>query len=116
MKIKSKIKECRLIVTVKMGWGEAIDEPELTRFSRASIKGFLKPSLIKNNQYAYSGPVGIALFERLKKPITKHEFFVIVEQVVVAIQRLERAKISIQHKFNYKLLGHLVWHRRPSSF
>lgn len=97
MKLKAKTKEYRLILTVKMSSGENIDEKELDRFSRAYLRGFLKPALIKNNRIEYTGPIGISLQERLKKPISKRDFYFIMEQLVVAVQRLHANQMPIKN-------------------
>lgn len=87
MKFKAKAKDCQLLVKAKASIGESIDEKELDRFSRVYLRGFLKPKMIKRN--LITGPVGISLYERLKKPTNKREFLFILEQIVVAVQKLQ---------------------------
>lgn len=89
MKFKAKAKDCQLFVKAKTSIGESIDEKELDRFSRVYLRGFLKPKMVKRNLIEYTGPVGISLYERLKKPATKREFLFILEQIVVAVQKLQ---------------------------
>lgn len=89
MKFKAKVKDCQLFVKAKTSIGESIDEKELDRFSRVYLRGFLKPKMVKRNLIEYTGPVGISLYERLKKPTTKREFLFILEQIVVAVQKLQ---------------------------
>lgn len=89
MKFKAKAKDCQLLVKAKTSIGESIDEKELDRFSRVYLCGFLKPKMVKRNLIEYTGPVGISLYERLKKPTTKREFLFILEQIVVAVQKLQ---------------------------
>ncbi len=89
MKFKIKQKDCQLIVKVKTSFGETIDQKEIDRFSRAFLRGFLKPKIIKKNLIEYTGPVGISLYDRMKKPISKRDFLFILEQIVVAIQKLK---------------------------
>ncbi len=89
MKFKAKSRDCQLIVKVKTSYGETIDDKELDRFSRVFLRGFLKPKMIKKNQVEYTGPVGVSLYERLRKPITKRDFLFILEQIVVAVQKLQ---------------------------
>lgn len=84
-----KKKNCHLVIKAKAAFGESIDEKELDRFSRFYLRGFLKPRLIKKNQIEYTGPIGVSLSERLKMPITKRDFLFIVEQIVVAVQKLQ---------------------------
>lgn len=78
MKFKAKAKDCQLLVKAKTSIGESIDEKELDRFSRVYLRGFLKPKMVKRNLIEYTGPVGISLYERLKKPTTKREFLFIL--------------------------------------
>ena len=88
MKFKAKAKDCNLTVRVKTARGEVIDEQALDAFLRVYLRGFLRPKLLKKNLLEYTGPVGISLFERLKKPITKRDFLFIMEQIVVAVQKV----------------------------
>ena len=97
MKFKAKAKDCQLLVKVKTTFGETIDEKELDRFSRVFLRGFLKPKLVKKNLIEYTGPVGISLYDRLKRPVTKREFLFILEQVVVAVQKLQANKMGINN-------------------
>ncbi len=97
MKFKAKAKDCQLIVKVKTSFGEVIDEKELDRFSRVFLRGFLKPKLIKRNQIEYTGPIGLNLYERLKRPITKREFLFIIEQVVVAVHKLQANSMPLNN-------------------
>ena len=97
MKIKAKKKGCILTVNVKASPGEVINEKELDRFSRVFLRGFLKPRLIKTSVVEYTGPLGVSLFERLKKPITKRDFLLIIEQIVVAVQKLQNNRMPINN-------------------
>lgn len=97
MKFKAKAKDCQLLVKVKASFGETIDEKELERFSRVFLRGFLKPKLVKKNRIEYTGPVGISLYERLKKPVTKRDFLFILEQVVVAAQKLQANNMGMNN-------------------
>jgi len=97
MKFKTKAKECQLLVRVKASFGETIDEKDLDRFSRTYLRGFLRPRLVKKNVIEYTGPVGISLYERLKKPVSKREFLFIIEQIVVAIQKLYVNNMAINN-------------------
>lgn len=97
MKFKAKAKDCQLLVKVKTTFGETIDEKELDRFSRVFLRGFLKPKMVKKNLIEYTGPVGISLYDRLKRPVTKREFLFILEQVVVAVQKLQANNMGINN-------------------
>lgn len=95
MKFKAKSEDCQLIVKVKILSGEILDERELDKFARAYFRGFLKPGAVKKNQIEYTGPVGISLYERLKRPITKRDFLFIIEQIIVAVQKLHTNEMPI---------------------
>ena len=95
MKISAKTKDCRLLVKVKASFRESFDEKALDSFARTYLRGFLKPKLVKKNLIEYSGPVGISLYERLKKPMTKRDFLFVMEQIVVAVQKIHSNNFSL---------------------
>lgn len=88
MKISAAKKDSRLLVKVKTASNEAVDPKELDRFSRVYLRCFLKPTMTKSNLVEYTGPMGISLKEKLRKPVTKREFLMIMEHVIVAVQKL----------------------------
>ena len=96
MKLKAKAKDCQLLVKVKTSGNEIVDEKELDRFARVFLRGFLKPKLIKKNVIEYTGPVGVSLYERLKRPLTKRDFLFILEQIVVAVQKLQANSMGLE--------------------
>ena len=97
MNIKVKnVKNVQLEVKVKLSSNEIIDYTQLDRFQRAFIKGFLKPQAEKNT-YIYTGPIGISLKERFQEPVTKKDFCYIIEQVVMAVQKLNANKFSVNN-------------------
>ncbi len=97
MKFKANAKDCQLLVKVKASFGETIDEKELDRFARVYLRGFLKPRLVKKNVIEYTGPVGISIYERLKRPVTKRDFLFILEQIVVAVQKLQANHMGVNN-------------------
>ena len=88
MKLKVKCKNAQLNVKVKLSRHDLVDQKEVDFISRVYIRGFLKPVFFKRNTLEYTGPVGITLSERLKKPVSKYDFFFIMEQIVVATKRI----------------------------
>ncbi|MBN2918689.1 MAG: FHA domain-containing protein [Lactobacillus sp.] len=97
-KYKAKTKECQLIVKVKLSSGEKINERELDFFTRKYIRGLLKAKMVKKfgiTSIEYTGPIGICLFERLKKPITKYDFLFIIEQIVDISQKVQLNSMSL---------------------
>ena len=97
MKISAKNKDCRLCVKVKTVSREVVDQKELDRFARVYMRCFLKPKLEKKNQLEYSGPVGVPLQDRMKKPMTKRDFLFILGHIVVAVQKLQHNKFPLYH-------------------
>lgn len=97
MKIKVKKKDCHLVIRVKAAFGESIDKTEFDKFASIYLRGFLRPCLTKKNQIEYTGPIGISLFERLKRPLTKREFLFIIEQIVVAVQKLQTNSLPLNN-------------------
>lgn len=95
MRYKAKTKDCHLIVKAKTSWGEELDEKAIDAFARIYLRGFLKPKVIKKNVVEYSGPVGISLYERLKRPVSKRDFLFIMEQIVVVIQKIQSNNLSL---------------------
>ena len=90
MKAKVKVSNGQLTVQIKLNPGAAINEQEMNLFSRHMLRGFLKPSLVKPGVLDYTGPVGLTLGNRLKKPISRYDFYFIVEQVLDTTQKLRR--------------------------
>ena len=71
---KVKGKDCQLKVKVKLSFKEEIDERQLDFFSSKYIRGLLKVQAKKKNCIEFYGPIGISLFDRLKKPISKYRY------------------------------------------
>lgn len=102
-KYKDSIKEYQLIVQAKLSSGDRINERELDFFCRKNIRGLLKAKFVKKFLFTgieYSGPVGIALSVRMNKPVTKYDFFFIMEQIVDIVQKA---------KANGLPLNKIVW-------
>ena len=97
---KVKGKDCQLKVKVKLSFREEIDERQLDFFSSKYIRGLLKVQAKKKNCIEFYGPIGISLFDRLKKPISKYDFFFIMEQVIDITQKAN---------LNSLILRNIVW-------
>ena len=94
MKIKVKIKDCWLFAKVKISSELVVNTNQCDLLSKKYNYGFLKLNRAKRNKLEFTGPKGISLYERLKKPISKYDFFFIVEQLVDIIQKLEKIGLS----------------------
>lgn len=83
MKIRIKNGDYHINVKVKLAsMYSLINQPELERLARNCTRGFLKPNNFKLNSIDYIGPVGMTLAERISRPISKFDFFFIIEQII----------------------------------
>lgn len=89
MKIKAKNKDCRLIVKVKLQYGETLDRQEADKLNRIGSRGFLKIQRCNDSLVEYTGPVGICLADRLKKPMAKNEFFYIIAHFPLILRSMQ---------------------------
>lgn len=94
-KFREKPKDSQLIVRVRLSISERLDEESLNSFLRKFIRGLLKTRIINRRKLEYSGPIGISLYDRLKKPISKYDFFFIIEQFVALYEKMEMADLDI---------------------
>ena len=94
-KCKAKIKNHTLLVKARLSFGEKWREKELDIFTRKYIRGLLKVKAARKGCIEYTGPVGISLEERLKKPINRHDFYFIMEQIVDVTHKLEVNRMSV---------------------
>lgn len=97
MKFQAKTKDCMLTVRAWAWFTEEFDERVLDVFSHMHLRGFLKPRYIRRGLVEYTGPVGVSLYERLQKPISKRDFFMIMEQALVAEQKLVHGRMSVNY-------------------
>ena len=95
-KYKIKTKDCQLIVKIKISYREKLKKSEWDIYSRTYIRGLFRGQMKKKRVLEYTGPFGISLFERLKKPISKYDFFFIMEQIADLIQRLEKKNLPLE--------------------
>ncbi len=93
-KYKVKTRGYQLVVKAKLPLREKLDERQFTLFSGKNIRGLLKAKRLGRNAVQYSGPIGISLAERLKKPIVKYDFLFIMEQVVYIFQKLKANSLA----------------------
>lgn len=97
-KYSIKTKDCQLIVQVKTSLYEQINDRELDFFCRKSIRGLLKANYVKKILFTgieYTGPISIPLSERLYRPVTKYDFFFIMEQIVDVVQKINSNSLSL---------------------
>lgn len=92
--IKIKVKDCCRIAKVKISSDLVVNTNQCDLLSKKYNYGFLKLNSAKRNKMEFTGPKGISLYERLKKPISEYDFFFIVEQLVDVTQKLEKIGLS----------------------
>lgn len=108
IKFKAKTKGAQLRVHAKLSFDENINFAELDAFSRKLFKGFLKSKQIKKRVVEFTGPVGTSVYSRLQRPISKHDFFLIIEQIVDQVHKLHKNKFSINNviwNINYSYIN-----------
>ena len=93
MKIKAKVKDCHLFVRVKLPKTMTFSPMEMANFMQHGFRGFLVPKVTNKNALEYSGPVGVSLAERIKEPVSKADFFYIMEQIVDNTIKLQSASL-----------------------
>ncbi len=94
MNIKSKIKDSRLLVKVKLSSNEEVSERELAPLAKGVIRGLMRVEQPKANQLLYIGPVAVPLAQKLREPITRYEFFLLMMQMAEIPQRLQKINLS----------------------
>ncbi len=92
---RTKAKDYQLKVTVKLSRNEKLDEISLDDYTRKYVRGLLKVKKISKKKIEYLGPIGISLLDRLKKEISKYDFFFIMEQIVDLCRKMENAQLDI---------------------
>lgn len=93
-RIKIRIKDYRLNVKVKIFSGYVINANQSILLSEKYDYGFLKLDNVKRNRLQFSGHKGISLYERLKNPISDHDIFSFLEQIVDALEKIARIGLA----------------------
>lgn len=99
MRYRIRRKNHQLHIVTTFSKKEILDEGELSVLEQSAVDGLFQVRQEKKNRLAFTGPLGISLEERLKKPITRYDFFFLIEQAVDLFLRLPQ---------NGLLPGHLV--------
>ena len=95
-----KAKNCLLTVKVTLSFGEVLNERHLEYISEKNIYGLMKMESKKKNRVIFSGPVGITLYDRLEKTVSKFDFFFILEQIVDITRHINS---------NSMMIGNVIW-------
>ena len=75
---------------VRLPLGHHVNAVNLDSFSRKCLNGFLRPKLIRSNVVEYSGPIAISLYRRMQRPISKFDFFFLIEQIINGTLNLQK--------------------------
>lgn len=100
MKYKIIEVDGKLVVKITLGRNESVDMIEYDRLLGISTRGFLKPQRIlkgkffMNDSIEFYGAKAISLYDFLKNPISKKDFFYILEHIVVAEEKMAKNKIK----------------------
>lgn len=94
VKCRVKMKEGLLTVKLKLSRDETLDHGVLEAVAGLNIRGLMKPAQLKAQEAAYTGPAGVSLAERLKKPISRQDFALLTEQVIGMAQKLDSFHVS----------------------
>lgn len=82
-KLKVSIKKSTVTAMMKAGRKERINETELSQLARIKPCGIMHVTKTKKDSVIYTCPANINLTDRLKKAISKYDFFFMIEQIVI---------------------------------
>ena len=94
-KVKTKKKDNRIYIRVKLSKNEKLNEREFEFFRSKYVAGLIEGKMKKKNLLEYTSPVGQSVFERLLRPITKHEFFLIIEHAIEMERRVNESGLAM---------------------
>ncbi|MBO6158464.1 MAG: FHA domain-containing protein [Firmicutes bacterium] len=98
MRFQSSMKDGLVFVLAEFSDQEPINQLELNDFAAKKFSGFLRPVQEKSG-IIYVGQDAVPLASYLKTPIEQEEFFLMVEQVVMAAQRLVNYHFPVLHVY-----------------
>lgn len=90
MKFKVSKKDIQMLVKTKADTGVVINMREAAFFQKKGPRSFMQIDSIAADKITYIGPKSTPLNKRLKKPISRDEFFIIMEQVVCALMLMQQ--------------------------
>jgi len=97
MKIKYKINDCYITITAKCRFNEKFLLDDIRQIEQNTCKGLMRIKEVKKKKIIYSGMKAISLKEKLQKPITKYEFFLILEQFLLLVSHCEKTNIPVNN-------------------
>lgn len=100
-KLKVSIKKSTVTAMMKAGRKERINETELSQLARIKPCGIMHVTKTKKDSVIYTCPANINLTDRLKKAISKYDFFFMIEQIVIMIEDVYNNGLNVNSvRFN----------------
>lgn len=100
-KLKVSIKKSTVTAMMKAGRKERINETELSQLARIKPCGIMHVTKTKKDSVTYTCPANINLTDRLKKAISKYDFFFMMEQIVIMVQDVYNNGLNVNSvRFN----------------
>ena len=100
-KLKVSIKKSTVTAMMKAGRKERINETELSQLARIKPCGIMHVTKTKKDSVIYTCPANINLTDRLKKAISKYDFFFMIEQIVIMVEDVYNNGLNINSvRFN----------------
>lgn len=100
-KLKVSIKKSTVTAMMKAGRKERINETELSQLARIKPCGIMYVTKTKKDSVIYTCPANINLTDRLKKAISKYDFFFMMEQIVIMVQDVYNNGLNVNSvRFN----------------
>ena len=100
-KLKVSIKKSTVTAMLKAGRKERINETELSQLARIKPCGIMHVTKTKKDSVIYTCPANINLTDRLKKAISKYDFFFMIEQIVIMVEDVYNNGLNVNSvRFN----------------
>ena len=100
-KLKVSIKKSTVTAMMKAGRKERINETELSQLARIKPCGIMHVTKTKKDSVIYTFPANINLTDRLKKAISKYDFFFMIEQIVIMVEDVYNNGLNVNSvRFN----------------
>lgn len=100
-KLKVSIKKSTVTAMMKAGRKERINENELSQLARIKPCGIMHVTKTKKDSVTYTCPANINLTDRLKKVVSKYDFFFMMEQIVIMVQDVYNNGLNVNSvRFN----------------
>lgn len=100
-KLKVNIKKSTVTAMMKAGRKERINETELSQLARIKPCGIMHVTKTKKDSVIYTCPANINLTDRLKKAISKYDFFFMIEQIVIMVEDVYNNGLNVNSvRFN----------------